>query len=164
MPSVLCKICLNKFYVKPFHQNKGWGIYCSKTCQSKGQRTGQIHECYICKKPTYKNLNTVIKSETGKFFCSKSCQTVWRNTNYSGNNHSNWKGGKASYRKILSRADVEEICAKCKNQDKRILAVHHKDKNRDNNLVSNLVWLCHNCHYLVHHHKDESEGFLVAIA
>lgn len=57
-----------------------------------------------------------------------------------------------------------QACAKCKSTDKRILAVHHKDRNRQNNTVSNLVWLCHNCHFLVHHYKSEAGKFLVPIA
>lgn len=55
-------------------------------------------------------------------------------------------------------------CKKCGSTDSRTLAVHHKDKNRKNNSISNLMWLCHNCHYLVHHYKDEATGFLVPVA
>jgi predicted HNH restriction endonuclease len=47
------------------------------------------------------------------------------------------------------------VCVLCKVSDKRILAVHHKDNNRKNNKVENLVWLCHNCHILVHHFGED---------
>ena len=83
---------------------------------------------------------------------------------FTGDKHGNWNGGTASYKKILLRSDVAQKCAKCNSVDKRILAVHHKDKNRKNNVVSNLIWLCHNCHYLVHHHKNEATGFVVPVA
>jgi len=35
------------------------------------------------------------------------------------------------------------------------LIVHHIDKNRNNNGIENLIWLCQNCHYLVHHYTDD---------
>jgi predicted HNH restriction endonuclease len=36
-----------------------------------------------------------------------------------------------------------------------VLAVHHVDQNRTNNKVTNLAWLCHNCHHLVHRYPIE---------
>jgi 5-methylcytosine-specific restriction endonuclease McrA len=62
------------------------------------------------------------------------------------------------------RSDLPQYCGRCKLVDKRVLAVHHKDKNRENNALSNLMWLCHNCHYLVHHDKSEAVGFVVPVA
>lgn len=165
MPYISCTICNNNFYAKPSHIEKGWGKYCSKQCQFTGQRTGTIFKCYICSKPTYKMVKDQIKSKSGKFFCSKSCQTVWRNSYvYRGEKHGNWNGGTASYRKIMLDSKTPLACKKCGSTDSRTLAVHHKDKNRKNNSISNLMWLCHNCHYLVHHYKDEATGFLVPVA
>lgn len=43
------------------------------------------------------------------------------------------------------------MCFRCRVSDIRVLAVHHADENRTNNGVENLIWLCHNCHYLIHH-------------
>ncbi len=159
-----CTICESKFYVKPSHLKLGWGKYCSKTCQYSGQRTGKEFSCFVCKKNIYRMLKDIKNSKSGKYFCSKSCQTTWRNSFFSGDKHKNWNGGTASYKGILTKSGAVQICAKCQNEDKRILAVHHKDKNRKNNAVSNLIWLCHNCHYLIHHHKDESTGFMVPVA
>ncbi|MDB5182531.1 MAG: hypothetical protein JWO47_315 [Candidatus Saccharibacteria bacterium] len=164
MPINSCQFCKANFYAKPSHIKKGWGKYCSKLCQSSSKKTGNMIDCFICKKPTYKNLRDQQRSVSSKFFCSKSCQTIWRNTQYSGDKHSNWTGGKSSYRVALLRSSLKQACGKCTITDKRVLAVHHKDKNRWNNDLSNLMWLCHNCHYLVHHDKREAEGFLVPVA
>jgi predicted HNH restriction endonuclease len=41
--------------------------------------------------------------------------------------------------------------------------VHHIDKDRTNNTLKNLAWLCHNCHYLVHHDKLEMQRFLKSL-
>jgi hypothetical protein len=40
-----------------------------------------------------------------------------------------------------------------------MLAVHHLDEDRANNAVDNLVWMCHNCHHLIHHYPEESTAF-----
>jgi predicted HNH restriction endonuclease len=36
-----------------------------------------------------------------------------------------------------------------------MLVVHHIDENRNNNNHENLIWLCYNCHHLVHNYPDE---------
>jgi predicted HNH restriction endonuclease len=47
----------------------------------------------------------------------------------------------------------------CKIRMAKVLAVHHLDHDRNNNNVSNLVWLCFNCHFLVHNDKDFEKKF-----
>ncbi len=151
-----CLICTNDFYVKPSHLKKGWGKYCSTGCRTKSQFKGKNVNCFICNKLIYRSPKNLKNSDSGKFFCSKSCQTLWRNKIvFVGKNHANWKFGESAYRRILEATDKEKVCALCKIHDLRVLAVHHKDKNRHNNDISNLIWLCHNCHYLVHHYSNE---------
>ena len=165
MPRLNCRVCDKDFYVKPSHLARGWGKYCSKTCNYKARKTGAVFSCFTCSKEVYKSLTDQAKSESGRHFCGKSCQTVWRNSFlYAGKNHANWKSGEASYRSILLRSGTPLVCTKCQSLDKRVLAVHHKDRNRKNNAVSNLIWLCHNCHFLVHHDQNEAEGFVVPVA
>lgn len=164
MPIVSCKVCSRGFYVKPNRINRGWGKYCSKQCNYEDQKTGRSFACHTCGQLSYKSLKDQVKSKSGKYFCSKSCQTIWRNSVYTGKSHSNWRGGQSAYRNILLRAKIDHVCSRCKNRDTRILIVHHIDRNRKNNSVSNLMWLCHNCHYLVHHYGDEGKKFMVPIA
>ena len=101
-----------------------------------------------------------LASESKKYFCSKSCQTKWRNTEFIGPKHANWKHGIYVYRSILSRNKVPKICRLCRLKDYRLLAVHHIDHNRKNNKFENLAWLCHNCHFLVHHDNVDRQRFL----
>ncbi|QQG45571.1 MAG: HNH endonuclease [Candidatus Sungiibacteriota bacterium] len=107
----------------------------------------------MCGKSIYRSRADLQKSKSKKYFCNKSCQTIWRNTlQYIGPRHLNWRGGfsSGSYRAFLRRASKEEVCSFCKITDKRVLVVHHKDRNHLNNRISNLMWLCHNCHTVLH--------------
>lgn len=159
MPEVNCKICGQSFYAKPRHLKIGWGKYCSKNCQSKSQQTGRALECAVCGRPVWRNKAQLKKSLSGKYFCSKSCQTKWRNQFFHGDKHANWKGGSYAYRNMLIRASIQKFCILCRISDIRVLAVHHIDQNHSNNELSNLTWLCHNCHLLVHHYKEERDKF-----
>ena len=150
MPHLSCKICSSAFYARPNHIKRGWGKYCSINCRNKSQFTGKYLSCHNCGKRIYRTPATINKSQSKKYFCSKSCQTHWRNKHFSGNKHANWIIGKYGYRNILKRSNKKQECYKCNITDKRILAAHHIDFNRENNTLENLIWLCYNCHYLVH--------------
>ena len=163
MPVVECLVCAVEFYAKPSHQKKGWGKYCSITCRTRSQFTGKQVHCFICRKAIYRSLKDLRSSKSGNFFCNKTCQTIWRNTIlFTGENHINWKHGRSAYRRILKSTGSVQICALCKTDDKRLLIVHHIDKNRTNNNVNNLKWLCHNFHYFVHHY-DEARSRLMTL-
>lgn len=164
MPQSFCKFCKKEFYIKPSWLLKGHGKYCSRRCCYQGERGGKEVECFICKISTYKSPQQLRRSKSGKYFCSKSCQTVWRNTIvFIGPRPTNWKDGEHTYRGIMLRSRVPQICKRCGLNDKRVLAVHHIDKNRKNNEVNNLAWLCHNCHFLIHHDKEEWGKFMVPV-
>lgn len=170
MPYVVCNKCGNHFYAKPNWIKRGWGKFCSRDCVFANQRKGKLITCFICEKEAYKSPKELVRSKSHKFFCGKSCQTIWRNKIvFIGENHANWKYGESAYRRILTTNGKSLICKLCNNRDERILTVHHKDRNRRNNKIENLVWLCHNCHYLVHHFEDakdklrKSEGNMVTV-
>lgn len=151
MPIVSCKICGKEFYAKPNWLKKGWGKYCSRNCQFKAQLKGEFVYCGQCGKKIWRAPRDLRHSKSGKFFCTKSCQTLWRNKFYSGPNHPLWTGGKKKYRTILlSVKKIPVKCIKCGYKDEKVLVVHHKDGNRQNINLYNLEWLCRNCHYLIH--------------
>lgn len=157
MPMVSCQKCATEFHAKPSWVKKGFGKFCSAACHHESNRTGKEMPCDVCGKLSYKTLKDLKGSKSGKFFCDKSCQTRWRNQLYIGENHKNFKTGEFVYRGVIERAGVPKICNLCRNKNPRILAVHHIDKNRRNNSLKNLAWLCHNCHFLVHHYEDARE-------
>ena len=161
MPIVRCQICDKAFYIKPNRLARGWGKYCSNQCKHIGKKNGKQIACTVCGQLTYKVPKDIARSRSGKLFCSKSCQTIWRNSKvYIGDKHPNWKSGETAYRGILKRTGSAQICARCLTNDTRLLAVHHRDRNRQNNNPANLLWLCHNCHHLVHHYPEESRGYI----
>lgn len=127
MPHVNCKICDSSFYTKPRHLKIGWGKYCSQKCQYQAQRTGSLMPCHICSKQIWRTRKEISDSEHKNFFCSKSCQTIWRNKKYAGNKHASWINGIATYRKTIKESGQREICTHCGITNTRVLIVHHID-------------------------------------
>ena len=161
MPIVKCKICKKQFYTKPSHLKRGDGKYCSNVCSAKGRRRGKFVTCTTCGKEVWRMPRHLAHSKSKKYFCNKSCQTFWRNSvMYTGSNHPNWKGGFSSYRDMMIRRKIPKVCKRCKIRDFRLLSVHHLDENRKNNKIENLIWLCYNCHYLIHRNKAEKKKFM----
>jgi hypothetical protein len=78
---------------------------------------------------------------------------AWKNSQASREKHWNWKGGVDIYREILKESGVVRKCLLCGIENEKVLVAHHKDHNRNNNHKSNLLWLCMNCHHLVHHDR-----------
>lgn len=163
MPQIKCRRCQKEFYAKPCWLKKGQGIFCSNHCRHESRKQGEVVACHLCGKQSYKQPKALQRSKSGKFFCGKSCQTIWRNSEYVREKHPNWKGGGASYRELLLKEGAPPICTLCQTTDNRVLAAHHIDEDRSHNTIENLAWLCHNCHHLVHHYKDERSRFMAAI-
>lgn len=153
MPILNCKICCEKIYVKPSHLKLGYGKFCSKKCQNESQKKSVSFNCHVCENPIGRTPKQIRNSISHRFFCSKSCQTIWRNKYYSGTNHPGWRTGIRIYRKMMLESGIIQKCCECGLLDKRVLVVHHVDENRKNNSIENLVWLCRNCHYLIHNAK-----------
>ena len=146
-----CLICGKDIYIKRYHAKKGWGKYCSKKCQFKGQENGNWVECDYCGKKIYRTPKDFKRSKSKKFFCSRACHCSWENENRRcGENAPNWIAGQTAYRSLLKRSGKREKCSSCGNKDKRVLVVHHIDSNRRNNKSENLEWLCRNCHCIAH--------------
>lgn len=158
-----CKTCGKEFKTKPYFVKNGGGKYCSATCHHEGIRKGKNVKCFVCGAEVYKALQSLKRSKSNKFFCGKSCQAKWRNTEFIGQKHINWKNGRYVYRSVLSRNKIPKKCRLCGTIDTRVLQVHHIDKNRINNELRNLAWLCCNCHFLVHHDEVERKKLMEAL-
>ena len=73
------------------------------------------------------------------------------------------ENGESAYRRILISSGEIKKCILCKIEDFKVLSVHHIDKNRKNNNISNLTWVCQNCHYLIHHCLTEENKLMAKI-
>jgi 5-methylcytosine-specific restriction endonuclease McrA len=84
-------------------------------------------------------------------FCSRSCINK--------ESKKTFKPSFTTVRKAMISRDLLKECSRC-GFDKfpQILGVHHKDRNRNNNDMSNLEVLCPNCHSL-EHMKHIAHGF-----
>lgn len=153
MISVFCKVCGKKFKAKVWHLQRGWSKCCSKKCRDESLKKGKFVNCDTCGKRIWRMPRHFRYSKSGKFFCNKSCQTLWRNKVYSGPNHAFWIDGSSMYRKKLLESGRSAICKLCGERDRRVLQVHHKDDDDRNDEIDNLIWLCINCHHLVHFHS-----------
>ena len=147
-----CLTCKKEFKTKLFYLRAGQGMYCSRECGYAAHRTGKMVSCATCGESVYRKPRLLRISKSKKHFCGKKCQTAWRNQLFVGRAHANWVHGRASYRSVLDRIKRAVRCELCGTVDRRVLAVHHKDRVRTNNEPENLAWLCHNCHFLVHHY------------
>src|SRR3989344_6383955 len=125
MPEVNCRQCDKLFYTKTFFLKKGYGLFCSRTCYYVSVQKGEKVHCEICRAQIYRGLKQLTHSKSKKYFCSKSCQTIWRNQQYTGNKHKLWKGGwSVHYRKIMHNNGKTPVCLLCHEKDERIVVVH----------------------------------------
>jgi hypothetical protein len=160
MPIVNCHVCQRSFSVPPNRVLRGWGKYCSRACQHRDMKRGEMRPCDYCGREIYRRPCDARKSRVNRYFCNKSCRCAWANTQRAREKHPNWTNGHATYRAALIRADTRPFCRRCRLTDERVLAVHHIDGDRNNNDLRNLTWLCHNCHHLIHHYDDERVAFI----
>jgi len=116
---------------------------CTKHFKRGGRRkppTVYFKNCPQCEK---KFKTIYLKQQC----CSRSCANSYC---FRGNKHSNYKCGKHSYRQLCFRY-YEFKCIVC--DENQMLDVHHLDKNRDNNVIENLIPLCPTHHRYMHNKK-----------
>lgn len=66
------------------------------------------------------------------------------------------------FTKDLKNEILDRDCRKCRVcKSSRKLIIHHIDKNKYNNLKSNLITLCRSCHMKVHHKTLELSVYVV---
>ncbi len=159
MQTIFCDYCRKSFKRKKSQIEKAKKHFCSNQCRYLGRKKGKVFNCFICGKKTYKSLKNIRLSKSKKFFCNRQCSMQYLNLMQREEKNPNWKGGKSSYKEILPRYIPKFKCFICDVRDQRILIVHHADKDRNNNLPDNLIWLCQNCHFLVHHDRKTTSIF-----
>ena len=153
---IRCKYCGKKVYKLKHHilYNKKHKLksFCSRGCVNLSKLTGKFVNCNTCGKKVWRTPVGLKASKSGNYYCSKRCATITNNAIYkSGKNHPNWKAGSGSYR-TRALKHYGHKCLLCAYDNELIVEVHHKDSNRKNNKLKNLVVLCPT------HHREITFG------
>lgn len=113
--------------------------YCSNKCryQASRKRGKSEYKCPNC------NIQFFDYPSRNRIFCSKKCKADATLKNF--------KPTLNTVRKSMRRRNLINECNRCGfNSHPLILGVHHKDRNQNNNNISNLEILCPNCHSIEH--------------
>lgn len=121
---------------------------CSIRCNNVLKGSTVEVQCSNCGVPTFKAKTKLSGSKSGKYFCSRKCKDEAQ-TYMPEIQPSHYGSGISSYREKAFRA-YKPICMLCGYSNTLALEVHHIDKDRHNNDLSNLKILCANCHTLEH--------------
>lgn len=141
-------------------------IYSSRTghkcphCRQKrmDELTKVVLQCAYCGKEFVRAKRLLYKSRSGYFYCCQEhCN---RHRQVLREEKGEFDDSKNYRRRAFS--NFPPRCAVCHwVEDERILEVHHKDSDRNNNKVENLIILCPNCHRKItlgYYWLDESQG------
>lgn len=141
-PNTKCVICGTLIYRRPVELERSGGkSYCSSNCYGKACR--KETPCIVCGKTILAGMH--------KKTCSRSCANRHRTgMKYKVNSpHDKVKSQHALKMQLLRIRG--KACERCGYSRFEILQVHHKDRNRKNNDVSNLQLICPNCHCEEHY-------------
>ena len=153
-----CLNCSVVFEAEARYVARGHGKYCSRKCSSEHRKTNKIVKtpnckCAQCDKPLYRNNTKLKASKSGLMFCNRKCKEQAQRIGGIEAIQPSHYNSTTSYRAIAFRAYPNEcnVCgySKCS----AALEVHHKDRDRNNNSLPNLVILCRNCHAEEHHNN-----------
>jgi HNH endonuclease len=145
-----CQYCGKVFHRSPanFHKSSTHA-YCGRVCYDKARSEGiaevrkPVDEsdhpatCTFCGK-TFVIKRSPFGGYRPKKYCSKECQR-----------QSHITTGSYIPRAVVLKQQGGS-CEMCSCLDVSILEVHHKDRNRSNNKLDNLILLCPNCHTKLH--------------
>lgn len=143
---ISCITCNKNFDIREDWKDKQ--KYCSKKCNGLDKRNRIQVQCSYCDIFFYKSPSKLKNSKSNLYFCCREHKDLSQRGNKIP--RKNYKNGKFSYRQIAFR-EKEIKCEYCGySKYKEVLDVHHKDENRKNNCIDNLVILCPTCHVEEH--------------
>lgn len=137
---LICQTCRQKFYVYPCRIKKGMVKFCGMKCYRKDGDFNPFHG----KKHSVNSIQKMVTNPNRvRFGLGKQNPNHMRYGEYFSGSSLHW------WQRNLKRTIGK--CEKCGFSDKRILHVHHINKNRKENIRDNLILLCPNCHALIHY-------------
>ena len=136
-PNTQCAVCDKLIYRRPAELEKSHQkSFCSSVCYGLANRKEK--PCVVC--------GTMMMSSLNKKTCSRSCSNINRSgVKYKiGCPKDKVKSLTALRSRLVKVRGVN--CERCGYSKKEILQIHHKDRNKNNNDLNNLVLICPNCH------------------
>lgn len=157
MPKVnrSCERCGDFFDAEESEVKRGRGRFCGLSCSSSrlrpsGRRRSSV-ECAYCKKKFEKTYSQKKKSKSGLFFCTRSHKDAAQRIGGIREIMPGHYGTTLTRYRVKALREISVVCNRCGyDEEKRILVVHHKNHDREDNDISNLEILCPNCH-AIHH-------------
>jgi 5-methylcytosine-specific restriction endonuclease McrA len=140
-----CKQCGVDFLKEGDRKNN---IFCSKLCSNQSRSTKVTVSCAFCL-ISFKLPKARLVNKNGLYFCCRDHKDS--SQRIGGLIQPDHYATGESYYRISALNNHGCICARCGYAEfKEILEVHHIDRNRSNNELSNLQVLCPNCHQVEH--------------
>lgn len=170
MITLICRFCMIPYQAKPYQASIS--KFCSMKCKGLAERTRVIANCQVCNqrfehissrcsRAKYCSTKCYNKAQSKKgsveyecrhchvkFMGSPSHKRIYCSKKCVGKaSKSVWKGKYTTIRKNMLARGLINKCEKCGyTKNVSLLGVHHKDRNRENNDLSNLSVLCPTCH------------------
>lgn len=143
-----CAICGSTFTVGKFRYSRA--KYCSRKCYYKAMaHVGSVvAECVVCGKVHRRPPSHTKHVPT----CSMNCRSLY---NLAKSNKP--KDTDHQITKWFWRRGLVTKCTRCGYKEHpEILVIHHSDRNRTNNKLTNLEILCPNCHAIEHYSENKN--------
>lgn len=126
--------------------------YCSSKCFNSKESDSRVKLiCAHCNIEFFRSISTLNRSKHGVYFCCREHKDIGQSyIKEIQPEHYGTGTGEHGYR-LLALNKHGYKCMRCGyDKNNAAIVVHHKDHNRDNNLIENLEVLCANCH-AIHH-------------
>lgn len=154
-----CLYCSKPFQAPVKCINAGGGKYCSISCAGYG-RYKKPHlpniSCAYCQKEFWLSPSKLKKSKSGLYFCCRQHKDLASRIGGIEEIQPDHYGKlEVSDYRVKALRNYPAVCMRC-GFDKFVV-VHHKDRDRSNNDLSNLEILCPNCHAIEHWSGATSE-------
>lgn len=142
-----CEVCKKTYYVPKHWTNSHC---CSKKCRL--ERLSRLRRVWLkCAQcgGEFDRPKGHLKSKSGLFFCTRKCKDIaQRIDGISGIHPPHYQNGSFAYRDMGFRVYGKK-CSQCGYAtNETMLDVHHKDGDREHNVVENLEVLCVWCHIM----------------
>lgn len=151
-----CEFCNMPFNASQKEVKRGNAKFCSISCGSKRPRKKiePNNVCAVCGLEFFRSPSKMKNAKHGFQFCSRKCKELAQSVK---SVHAikeilppHYGDGRWEYRRYAFE-NFNNSCNRCGYDEcKKILEVHHKDRDKSNNDLTNLEILCPNCHAKEH--------------